>query len=232
MKTLGILGGMSWESTAHYYALINRGIKQRLGGLHSAKILLHSVDFAEIEALQASGDWAQAGEMLAKAGLGLQKAGADALLIATNTMHKVADAIEAQCDLQLLHIADATGRTLIDDGVTRVGLLGTRYTMEQDFYKGRLTERFGLEVRIPNADGINEVNRVIYDELCLGEIKDSSRQSYQAIVADLAEQGCQAVILGCTEIGLLLKPQDCDLPLYDTTEIHAKAAVEFALASD
>lgn len=230
MKTIGLLGGMSWESTVTYYRLINEGIKQRLGGLHSAKLVLVSVDFAEIEQLQHAGDWQAAGAVLTEAAAGLQKAGADFMLICTNTMHKVAPQIQSQVALPLLHIADATADQLLADGVSSVGLLGTRFTMEQDFYKQRLIER-GLTVVVPDDNGRAEVNRVIYDELCLGQILETSRQQYQQVIQTLQKNGAEAVILGCTEIGLLVRPQDSPLPLYDTTEIHANIAVKFALES-
>lgn len=230
MKTIGLLGGMSWESTVTYYRLINEGIKQRLGGLHSAKLVLVSVDFAEIEQLQHAGDWQAAGAVLTEAAAGLQKAGADFMLICTNTMHKVAPQIQSQVALPLLHIADATADQLLADGVSCVGLLGTRFTMEQDFYKQRLIER-GLTVVVPDDNGRAEVNRVIYDELCLGQILETSRQQYQQVIQTLQKNGAEAVILGCTEIGLLVRPQDSPLPLYDTTEIHANIAVKFALES-
>ncbi|ALO47522.1 aspartate/glutamate racemase family protein [Pseudohongiella spirulinae] len=231
MKTIGLLGGMSWESTVTYYRLINEGIKQRLGGLHSAKIVLVSVDFAEVEQLQHVGDWQAAGALLTDAAAGLQKAGADFMLICTNTMHKVAAQIQSQVSLPLLHIADATADKLLAEGVSTVGLLGTRFTMEQDFYKQRLIER-GLTVVVPDDAGRSEVNRVIYDELCLGQIRESSRQQYQKVIRDLQHAGAEAVILGCTEIGLLVRAQDSPLPLYDTTEIHAKIAVQYALECD
>jgi aspartate racemase len=231
MKTIGLLGGMSWESTVTYYRLINEGVKQRLGGLHSAKLVLVSVDFAEIEQLQHSGDWQAAGAVLTEAAAGLQKAGADFMLICTNTMHKVAPQIQSNVSLPLLHIADATADQLLADGVSSVGLLGTRFTMEQDFYKQRLIER-GLTVVVPADVGRAEVNRIIYEELCLGQIREPSRQRYQGVIRDLQYAGADAVILGCTEIGLLVRQQDSPLPLYDTTEIHAKIAVQVALESD
>jgi len=230
MQTIGILGGMSWESTQSYYAAINQGIKRQLGGLHSAKIVLYSVDFAEIEALQQSGDWQNAGEMLGHAALSLQNAGADFLLIATNTMHKVAPAIEAQLQIPLLHITDATAAELKQQSVTRVGLLGTAFTMEQAFYRERL-QAHGIEVLTPPAEERDEVHRIIFAELCLGEIRDASRERFLQIIQTLAERGAQGVILGCTEIGLLVQQTDTSVPLYDTTAIHASAAVNKALAS-
>jgi aspartate racemase len=228
MKTIGLLGGMSWESTQTYYRLINEGIKNRLGGLHSAKLVLFSVDFAEIEALQHKGDWPATADILAGAALSLQKAGADFLVIGTNTMHKVAPEIEQAIGIPLLHIADATAQVLKKEGVTRVGLLGTRFTMEQAFYRERL-EAAGIDVLTPDESQRDEVHRVIYEELCQGEIKSDSRHTYLDIVSSLSGRGAQAVILGCTEIGLLISQADTEVPLYDTTEIHAARAVELAL---
>lgn len=231
MKTIGLIGGMSWESTATYYQLINEGVKQVLGGLHSAKLLLYSVDFAEIEVLQASGDWAKSAQMLAEAARILEQAGAQGLVICTNTMHKVAPQIAEQVTIPLLHIAQATAEALCRDGIRTVGLLGTKYTMTQDFYKDQLLQA-GLEVVIPDATSIEQVNRIIYDELCLGQINDSSKQTYLTIMEQLRQAGAQAIILGCTEIGLLVTPADTDLPLYDTTAIHAQAAVEFMVGEE
>ncbi|WP_163931686.1 aspartate/glutamate racemase family protein [Paraferrimonas sp. SM1919] len=228
MKTIGIIGGMSWESTMSYYQLINKGIKQRLGGLHSAKVIINSVDFAEIEALQAKGEWQQAAVILSKAAVSLQNAGADFLLIATNTMHKVAPEVSQAINIPLLHIAEATARALKQKGITTVALLGTRYTMEQDFYKQVIIDH-GIEVVIPSNRQVNEVNRVIYDELCLGQISLKSKQIYLNIINEMQQQGAQGVILGCTEIGLLVQQADTSIPLFDTTEIHAKQAIEFAL---
>ena len=228
MKTIGLLGGMSWESTQTYYRLINEGVKNRLGGLHSAKLVLFSVDFAEIEALQHKGDWPATADILAGAALSLQKAGADFLVIGTNTMHKVAPEIEQAIGIPLLHISDATAQVLKKDGVTRVGLLGTRFTMEQAFYRERL-EAGGIDVLTPDESQRDEVHRVIYEELCQGEIKPDSRHTYLDIVSSLSGRGAQAVILGCTEIGLLIRQADTEVPLYDTTEIHAARALELAL---
>lgn len=230
MKTIGLLGGMSWESTQTYYRLINEGVKTRLGGLHSAKLVLFSVDFAEIEALQHKGDWAETARILSRAAQSLQNAGADFLVIGTNTMHKVAPEIEQAIDIPLLHIADATSTVLAQDGITRVGLLGTRFTMEQAFYRNRL-EAADIEVLVPDDAQRNTVHQVIYEELCQGEINPLSREAYLDIVASLAERGAQAVILGCTEIGLLIRQADTRVPLYDTAEIHAAQAVEQALAA-
>ncbi|MFM5659593.1 aspartate/glutamate racemase family protein [Aeromonas veronii] len=232
MKCIGLLGGMSWESTVSYYQALNRGVRAQLGGLHSARVLLNSVDFAGIERLQHAGDWPATARLLAAEARKLQNGGADFLLIGTNTMHKVAPEIEAAIDIPLLHIADATAAKLRADGITRVGLLGTRFTMEQDFYKGRLQERFGLAVLVPDEAGRERVHRIIYDELCLGEIRESSRAEYLAIIAGLAAAGAEAVILGCTEIALLVGDARAAVPLYDTTAIHAEAAVALALASD
>ena len=229
MKTIGLLGGMSWESTVPYYRQINEAVKARRGGLHSAKIVLYSVDFAEIERLQHRGDWAAAGALLADAARALERAGADFIVLCTNTMHKVAPQMEAAVSIPLLHIADATARRLQADGVTRVGLLGTRFTMEQDFYKGRLEAQFGLEVLVPAEEQRERVHRIIYDELCLGQIHEPSRAEYLAIIAELAQAGAQAVILGCTEIALLVGECQAAVPLYDTTAIHADAAVAWAL---
>jgi aspartate racemase len=232
MKTIGLLGGMSWESTIPYYRFINEGVKTRLGGLHSAKILLHSVDFHEIEACQASGEWDKAGEMLAEAALGLQKAGAEGIVLCTNTMHKVARHIESRCDLPFLHIADATGRAIAAQGVNRIALLGTRYTMEQDFYRGRLSDEFGVTSLIPDEPQRQKINQIIFDELCLGKITPESKRYYQQVIETLAEQGAQGVIFGCTEIGLLLQQADCPLPVFDTAAIHAADAVTFMLANE
>ncbi|WP_043821635.1 aspartate/glutamate racemase family protein [Aeromonas veronii] len=232
MKCIGLLGGMSWESTVSYYQALNRGVRTQLGGLHSARVLLNSVDFAGIERLQHAGDWPATARLLAAEARKLQDGGADFLLIGTNTMHKVAPEIEAAIDIPLLHIADATAAKLQADGITRVGLLGTRFTMEQDFYKGRLQERFGLAVLVPDEAGRERVHRIIYDELCLGEIRESSRAEYLAIIEGLAAAGAEAVILGCTEIALLVGDARAAVPLYDTTAIHAEAAVALALAAD
>ena len=229
MKTIGMLGGMSWESTASYYRALNEGIKQKLGGLHSAKICMHSVDFAEIEKLQHEGDWQGTAQILCEAARSVEDGGADFLMICTNTMHKVAPEIEAVISIPLLHIADATAERLREDDIKRVGLLGTCFTMEQDFYKGRLSERYGIEVLVPDAGQRQLVHDVIYNELCLGKVQSQSRSSYLAIIDDLASQGAEGVILGCTEIALLVEQKDTGVKLYDTTAIHAQKAVEFAL---
>ncbi|MBN0989283.1 aspartate/glutamate racemase family protein [Amphritea pacifica] len=230
MKTIGLLGGMSWESTTSYYKAINCGIKEQLGGLHSAKMALFSIDFAEVETLQQQGDWHQAGVILEEAARAVEAAGADFFMIGTNTMHKVAQQVEAAVSIPLLHIADATAEQLKADGIETVGLLGTRFTMEQDFYKGRLTAQHGIRVFVPDAADQAIVHRIIYDELCQGQINDDSRQAYLKIIASLAEQGAQAVILGCTEIALLIRQSDTSVPVYDTTAIHAAAAVDLALS--
>ena len=230
MKTIGLLGGMSWESTIPYYRLINEGIKQRMGGLHSARLLLHSVDFHDIEACQSSGDWDRAGEMLAEAALGLQQAGAEGILLCTNTMHKVASHIEARCALPFLHIADATGRAIVAKGMTRVALLGTRYTMEQDFYRGRLATQFGIESLVPDEADRARINQIIFEELCLGTFSEASRQYYLSVIDALAAQGAEGVIFGCTEIGLLVPADESPIPVFDTAAIHAADAVEFMLS--
>ena len=229
MKTIGLLGGMSWESTQTYYRLLNEGVKTRLGGLHSAKIVLYSVDFADIEALQHKGDWGATARILSDAALSLEKAGADFLMIGTNTMHKVAPEIEQVLRIPLLHIADATAKILSRDGISRVGLLGTRFTMEQAFYRERL-ENAGIDVVIPDEPQRHLIHRVISEELCLGQIVADSRRAYLEVVDSLAERGAEAVILGCTEIGLLIRQDDTPVPLYDTTGIHAAQAVELARA--
>lgn len=230
MKTLGLIGGMSWESTVPYYRVINQTVKERLGGLHSARLLLYSVDFAQIEKLQHAGDWDAAGVVLADAARSLKAGGADLLVICTNTMHKVADAVEAASGLPLLHIADPTGDAIRRAGLSRVGLLGTRFTMEQDFYRQRLVQRHGLEVLVPDADDRDIVHRVIYDELCLGTIRSTSRAQYRDIIERLVARGAQGVILGCTEIGLLVGDEDAPVPLFDTTALHARQAALAALA--
>lgn len=230
MKTIGLLGGMSWESTALYYRMINEGVNAQLGGLHSARLVMYSVDFYEIEQLQATGDWQQAGEKLAAAAGSLQAAGADFIVLCTNTMHKVAPAIATATSLPLLHIADATAEAIQTAGIRKVGLLGTRFTMEQAFYKQRLQDNYGIEVMIPDESGRETVHQVIYQELCLGHINAASREKYRAVMAELVDQGAEAIIMGCTEITLLIDQQDATVPLFDTTQIHAKAAVALALA--
>lgn len=230
MKTIGMLGGMSWESTLSYYKAVNEGIKAELGGLHSAKICLYSVDFAEIETLQHKGQWDETAMILAQAAQSVEAGGADCLLICTNTMHKVAPKIEDKINIPILHIADATAEQLVADGITKVGLLGTRFTMEQDFYKSRLVDKFDIEVLVPNDEDRRLIHRVIYDELCQGEINTESRERYIEVVERLSSQGAQAVILGCTEIALLINQHHTNVPLYDTTKIHAEYAVKWAIS--
>lgn len=232
MKTIGLIGGMSWESTIPYYRQINQSIKEHLGGLHSAKVVLYSVDFHEVERLQHAGDWAAAGELLAGAARALELAGADFLVLCTNTMHKVAPTIEAAVRIPLFHIADPTAEAIKAAGLATVGLLGTRFTMEQAFYKDRLRERHGLLVLIPNPSDRDVIHRVIYEELCLGRIVEESRGEYRRIMADLVGQGAEGIVLGCTEISLLVGQQDSSVPLFDTTAIHACKAAEWALLSD
>jgi aspartate racemase len=229
MKTIGLIGGMSWESTVPYYRQINEAVRTRLGGLHSARIVLHSVDFHDIERLQQAGDWDAAGALLADAARSLERAGADFLVLCTNTMHKVASTIEAGVRIPLLHIADPTAAAMRQAGFQRVGLLGTRFTMEQDFYRGRLAERDGIEVLVPAPVDRDLVHRVIYAELCLGVFNASSRAAYREVMARLVERGVEAIILGCTEISLLVGAKDASVPLFDTTAIHAQAAAEWAL---
>ena len=231
MKKIGLLGGMSWESTIPYYRQINEAVKARLGGLHSAKIVLYSVDFAEIERLQHSGDWASAGAVLADGAQALERAGADFVVLCTNTMHKVASVIETAVEIPLLHIADPTAAAIRKAGLSRIGLLGTRFTMEQDFYRGRLVEQHCIDVLTPEADDREVVHRVIYEELCLGRIEESSRRAYRDVMQRLVERGAQGIILGCTEISMLVGEQDASVPLFDTTAIHAAAAAELALAA-
>ena len=229
MKTTGLLGGMSWESTALYYSHINELVKEKLGGLHSAKIAMVSVDFQEIEILQHAGEWDATGEILAKASQQIEAAGADFLLICTNTMHKVAPQIEAAIEIPLLHIADATAEWIKAEGIQNIGLLGTRFTMEQEFYAGRLKEKHGLRVILPSEEDREIVHRVIYEELVLGIVRDESRREYLRIMDDLRAQGAEGVIEGCTEIVMLVQQAHTDIPLFDTTSIHAEAAVEMAL---
>ncbi|MBC9071775.1 aspartate/glutamate racemase family protein [Thauera sp. CAU 1555] len=231
MKTIGLIGGMSWESTIPYYRQINETIKARLGGLHSARIVLYSVDFHEIERLQHTGNWEAAGAMLADAARALEGAGAAFLVLCTNTMHKVAPSIEAAVRIPLLHIADPTAAEIKRAGHSCVGLLGTRFTMEQDFYRTRLSERHGLQVIVPDQEDRETIHRIIFEELCLGVIKPESRSAYRTVMGKLAAQGAEAIILGCTEISLLVDQQDSDVPLFDTTAIHARMAAEAALAS-
>ena len=228
MRTIGLIGGMSWESTVTYYQIINEAVKQELGGLHSAKILLYSVDFSEIEECQANGDWDKSADILSAAAQNLEQAGADFIVICTNTMHKVAPQIQSRIGIPIIHIAQATADELKRRHITKVALLGTKYTMTQDFYKEKLISA-GIDVLIPNEQEIETVNDVIYHELCLGIISEDSKEEYQRIIDHLAKQGAQGVILGCTEIGLLIRQEDIDLPVFDTTRIHALKAAELSL---
>lgn len=229
MQTIGLIGGMSWESTVPYYRHINEAIRARLGGLHSARVIVYSVDFHDIEQLQHAGRWDEAGALLADAANALARAGADFLVLGTNTMHKVAPAIEAAVTIPLLHIADPTARAIKSAGITTVGLLGTRFTMEQDFYRGRMEATHGMTVLVPDLADRETVHRIIYEELCMGVVNAASRDAYRAIIARLVDKGAQAVILGCTEISLLVGPADATVPLFDTTALHAQAAAERAL---
>ena len=229
MKTVGLIGGMSWESTVTYYQLLNEGIKDTLGGLHSAKVLLYSVDFFEIEALMSRGEWDEAANQLGNVAARLEQAGADMILICTNTLHKVAPQVQAKIGVPLVHIAEAAAEALLLQGITRVGLLGTKYTMTQEFYRDKLVER-GIEVLIPEGDDIDLVNRVIFEELCLGIVKEESRAEYLRVIAALQRRGAQGILLGCTELGLIVAKKDVLLPLFDTTEIHAKKALTLALS--
>ena len=230
MKTIGLIGGMSWESTVPYYRTINETVKEQLGGLHSARLVLYSLDFHDVERLQHSGRWQESGEVLADAARALAAAGADFLVVCTNTMHKVADAIEAAVDIPLLHIADPTAEAIAQAGFRRVGLLGTRFSMEEDFYRQRLESHHGIEALVPPKDDRDDVHRIIYEELCVGVISDASRETYRQVIARLVERGAEAIILGCTEIGLLVGPRDSTVPLFDTAHLHARSAALRALA--
>ncbi|RLB98831.1 MAG: aspartate racemase [Deltaproteobacteria bacterium] len=229
MKTIGLIGGMSWESTAHYYTELNRGINSALGGLHSAQILLYSVDFGPIEKLMTKEDWNSIEDIMADAAQKVEKGGADFLLICTNTMHKLTDTVEKAVNIPLLHIADATAQVLVHDKIKKIGLLGTAYTMEQAFYKDRLISKFDLDVITPDEEDRKIIHDIIFNELCLGKLTDQSRKAYINISEKLVQKGARGIILGCTEIGMLLKQKDIDIPLYDTTRIHAAKAVEWAL---
>jgi aspartate racemase len=229
MKVIGLLGGMSWESTLPYYRIINQAVGRRLGGLHSARIVLSSVDFHEIEQLQHAGAWDEAGRILADTSQAIERAGADFLVICTNTMHKVVPAIERRISIPILHIADATAVAINRARLHTVGLLGTRFTMEQDFYVGRLRDRHALTVLVPNTEEREIVHRIIYEELCVGRLLDTSRDAYRRIIQHLVAQGAQGIILGCTEISMLVTPDDSPVPVFDTTELHALQAVEWAL---
>jgi aspartate racemase len=229
MKTIGLIGGMSWESSIEYYRIINETVKIKLGGLHSAKSVMVSVDFAEMEILQHQGKWGEAAQMLIEAARNLENSEADLIVLCTNTMHKVADDIQANVKIPLLHIADATAQVVKDSGIKKIGLLGTRFTMEEEFYKGRLSQKYGLNVIVPNAREREVIHRVIYDELVVGKIRQHSKKQYIGIIEQMVNDGAEGIILGCTEIGLLIHKQDSQVPLFDTTRIHAEAAVEYAL---
>ena len=229
MKVIGLIGGMSWESSAEYYRLINRGVRSRLGGQHSARSLMYSVDFHEVEILQREGRWAEAAREMAECAVRLERGGADFVVLCTNTMHRLAPAIEEAVPLPLVHIVDPTAAAVLRAGVRRVGLLATRYTMEGEFYKGRLAERHGLEVLTPDESGRKVIHDVIYDELCQGKVFEESRREYLRVIDTLAERGAEGIILGCTEITLLIRPEDTGLPLFDTTRLHAEEAVRLAL---
>ena len=229
-RVIGMLGGMSWESSAEYYRLANELVRERLGGLHSARCVLASLDFAEVERLQVAGEWAQAGDLLAEAARGLEAAGAELLVLCTNTMHKVADQVQAAVGIPLLHLADAAAEAVTAAGLDTVGLLGTGFTMEQDFYRERLA-RHGLRVLVPQAEDRAEVHRVIYDELCLGVVREESREVYRGVIRRLAEAGAEGIVLGCTEIELLVGQADSPVPVFPTTRLHVEAAVTAALAA-
>lgn len=229
MKTIGLIGGMSWKSSVEYYRIVNELVKAKLGGLHSAKSMMYSVDFAEVEALQHQAKWAEAAKMLVGAAQSLENGGADFIVLCTNTMHKVAEEIQSNVKIPFLHIADATAQRVKDSGIQTIGLIGTRFTMEEDFYKGRLEQKYGLNVRIPNAQEREIIHQVIYNELVVGKLEQHSKEQYIGIIEQMINQGAEGVILGCTEIGLLIHQEDSRVPLFDTTRIHAEAAVEYAL---
>ena len=228
LKTIGLIGGMSWESTVTYYKIINETVKERLGGLHSAKCILYSVDFQEIEECQANGNWEKSGEILGEAAYNLEKAGADFIVICTNTMHKVVNQIKEKISVPILHIAEMTAEKILEKGLKNIALLGTKYTMEQDFYKSKLIEK-GINVIIPDKNDIETINKVIYDELCLGTINSNSKKKFLEIVDKLRNKGVEGIILGCTEIGLLIKNEDTDVPLFDTAIIHAEQAAMYSI---
>ncbi|MGB5745353.1 MAG: aspartate/glutamate racemase family protein [Desulfobacterales bacterium] len=230
MKKIGMIGGMSWESSIEYYRIVNQTVREKLGGLHSARSIMYSVEFAEIEALQHQNRWDKLASIMVEAARSLERGGADFVIICTNTMHKLYDEVQNNIQIPMLNIADATAEIIKTEGINKIALLGTRFTMEEDFYKGRLVDKYGLEVIIPSSKQREIVHRVIYDELCAGIIKPDSKQKYAQIIKRLVAEGAGGVILGCTEIGLLVKPEDSSVPLFDTTEIHAKAAVEYALS--
>ena len=232
MKTIGMIGGMSWESSIEYYRIVNQTVREKLGGLHSAKSIMYSVEFAEIEALQHQNRWDELAKIMIEAARSLERGGADFVIICTNTMHKLYDKVQNDIKIPMLNIADATAEKIKADGIDKIALLGTRFTMEEDFYKGRLVDRYGLDVIIPAEKEMEIVHRVIYDELCAGIINSDSKQKYAEIIKGLVAEGAAGVILGCTEIGLLVKQEDSPVPLFDTTEIHARAAVDYALADE
>jgi aspartate racemase len=232
MKTIGMIGGMSWESSIEYYRIINEAVRTELGGLHSAKSMMVSVEFAEIEAMQHQGRWDEAAKILINAARKLESGGADFAIICTNTMHKLYDTIQQSVQIPLLHIADATAESIKAQGIQKIALLGTRFTMEENFYKGRLVDNYGLEIIIPSSEDMQIVHRIIYEELCAGIIKSNSKQRYRDIIRRLVKEGAEGIILGCTEIGLLINQEDSPVPLFDTTEIHAKAAVKYALENE
>ena len=232
MKVIGLIGGMSWESSLEYYRVINETVKEKLGRLHSARSIMYSVDFDEIEILQRQGKWDKATEFMIDAAQRVEKGGADFVIICTNTMHKMAEEVQKNIKIPLLHIADATAEKIKKQGLKKVGLLGTKFTMEEDFYKGRLVEKHDLEVIIPNEEERKLIHHILYSELCLGEIKSLSKDKFIRIIKNLAAIGAEGVILGCTEIPLLIKQEDCEVPLFDTTRIHARFAVEYALGED
>lgn len=228
LKTIGLIGGMSWESTITYYKIINETVKERLGGLHSAKCILYSVDFQEIEECQANGNWGKSGEILGEAAYNLEKAGADFIVICTNTMHKVVNQIKEKISIPILHIAEMTAEKILEKGLKNIALLGTKYTMEQDFYKSKLIEK-GINVIVPDKNDVEIINKVIYDELCLGTINSNSKKKFLEIVDKLRNKGAEGIILGCTEIGLLIKNEDTDVPLFDTAIIHAERAAIYSI---
>jgi aspartate racemase len=229
MKTMGLIGGMSWESSLEYYRIINENVKKRLGGFHSAKCILYSVDFEEVEKLQHLGDWEELTRLMAEVAQRLESAGADFVIICTNTMHKMADEVQRAIRVPVLHIVDVTAEAIKNNGQTRIGLLGTKFTMEQDFYKGRLRDKHGLDVLIPSPEERQMVHDILYSELCLGEIKEQSKEKFKSVIQNLVDHGAQGVILGCTEIPLIVSQDDYAIPVYDTTTLHAQAAVDFAL---
>jgi aspartate racemase len=232
MKVIGLIGGMSWNSTLEYYRIINELFAQRLGGFHSARLVLYSLDFDDIEKAQREARWEDAADILAEAGISLKKAGADFLIICTNTMHKVADIVAKKAGLPLLNIIDVTGDAIRELGLHRIGLLGTRFVMEEPFYRERLQKRFGIEVLVPEEDGITTIHQIIYDELCEGEVKGFSRQNCIDIISRMVTRGAEGIVLGCTELPLLIQPDDVDIPLFNTTQLHAQAAVKLALAEE